>query len=140
MNVPERYWRFPTSEAIESLASRFGFPVEPNMQDWEYEVADALRLGEFLRALEGHLTDDERFTLAETVMQCFEDVEADGFDGETIVQWNRFEALLRQRPALHAFTLCYWSGHEESAMPFRVSHRVRALWTELRSVIDRSLV
>ena len=72
MAVPERYWRFQTREAMDALATRFGFQDEPWMEDWEYQVADASRLDEFLIALEaGELTDDERFTLSETVMQCF---------------------------------------------------------------------
>jgi hypothetical protein len=63
MDVPERYWRWPTREASDSLAERFGLPNHPGMQDWEYEVADANRLHEFLPALEGSdLTDDERFS------------------------------------------------------------------------------
>jgi len=71
MSVPERYWRFLTRAAINALSARFNLPNEPPMQDWEYEVADATRDFGVLAALEGNdLTDDERFTLSETVMQC----------------------------------------------------------------------
>jgi hypothetical protein len=50
--VPEHLWRYPTKDAIENLAKRFDFPTDPQMQDWEYEVADASRIGEFLAAYE----------------------------------------------------------------------------------------
>ena len=47
------------------------------MQDWEWEVASPERIDEFLAAYEGgELTDDERFTLMETLLQSFEDVDA----------------------------------------------------------------
>lgn len=46
MDVPQRYWRFPTSEAIDALAARFGLSNAPEMQDWEHRVADPNRLPE----------------------------------------------------------------------------------------------
>lgn len=132
MDVPERYWRFPTGVAIDALAARFGLRNEPGMQDWEYQVADAARLPEFRTALEGGaLTDDERFTLGESVMQCFEDLTDAGCDGPAPDEWARFAALLRARPSLHAFTLCYWSSG------FRVSGRVSPLWAELEPTLVR---
>ncbi|MCP5384447.1 MAG: hypothetical protein H6913_07510 [Altererythrobacter sp.] len=45
------------------------------MQDWEFEVADANRIDEFLSAYQSQeLTDDERFTLMEMIIQSFEDL------------------------------------------------------------------
>lgn len=75
MTVPEHLWRFPTREAIASLAIRFDVPNEPHMQDWEWEVADPARIDEYLNAYHvGELTDDERFTLMETLIQAFDDL------------------------------------------------------------------
>jgi hypothetical protein len=139
MTFPERYWRLPTSAAIGSLAARFGLRNEPGMQDWEYEVADASRLSEFLAALEGELTDDERFTLSETVMQCFEELSHAGVDVAASDEWPRFVTLLRTRPSLHAFTLCYWSAFEPGSGEFAISSLVRPLWVELQPDIDRRL-
>jgi len=74
MSVPEHLWRFPTAEAIESLAQRFHLPNHPNMQDWEWEVADPSRINEFVAAYKGgELNDDERFVLMETIIQSFEE-------------------------------------------------------------------
>jgi hypothetical protein len=48
----------------------------PHMQDWEWEVADSERINEFPSAYEsGELSDDERFTLMETILQSFEDLQ-----------------------------------------------------------------
>jgi len=132
MEVREQYRRYPTRAALDSLSARFGLRNEPGMQDWEYEVADAARTEEFLRALETeHLTDDERFTLSETVMECFEDLARAGTDLSTSPQWHRFGRLLRARPSLHAQTLCYWalvgSSLEDA---WYVSPLVRPLWAE----------
>jgi hypothetical protein len=102
------------------------------MQDWEYDVADPSRLAEFLGALDGELTDDERFTLSETVMQCFDMLARDGIDVGATEQWRRFVGLLQFRPALHAFTLCYWSSG------WRVSGLVRPLWAELEPIIGKA--
>ncbi len=76
MTVPEHLWRFPTADARASLAARFGVPNEPHIQDWEWEVADPARIDEYISAyVDAGLTDDERFTLMETVIQAFEDLE-----------------------------------------------------------------
>jgi hypothetical protein len=140
MAVPERYWRFPTRAAIDSLSARFGFQNESWMQDWEYQVADASRLEEFLVALEGdELTDDERFTLSQTVMQCFDDLAAEGQDVAATNAWQRFVRLLRSRPDLHPYTLCYWSALDSSLEDgFYVSGLVRPLWAELEPAATRA--
>src|SRR5262249_22518728 len=133
MTVPERYWRHSTRAAIDSLARRFSLPSGPHMQDWEYEVADQTRLFEFLTALEHEkFTDDERFTLSETVMQCFEDCAEAGCQLNQSDEWKRFVALLRSRPRLHARTLCYWSALDSALEDaWCVSSLVRPLWAEL---------
>ncbi|MFI5379864.1 MAG: hypothetical protein ACHRHE_11240 [Tepidisphaerales bacterium] len=135
MGVPERYWRFRTKAATDALATRFGLPNEPNMQDWPWEVADFSRLPELLAALEGgDLTDDERFTLSETVMQCFENLADEGravSDISNMDEWQRFVLLLRARPALHAHTLCYWSSPDA----FDITPLVRPLWAEIEPLL-----
>jgi hypothetical protein len=70
MTVPEHLWRFPTEQAIASLAARFDLPNESYMQDWEWEVADPERIDEYITVYNsGELNDDERFTLMETIVQ-----------------------------------------------------------------------
>jgi hypothetical protein len=140
MTVPERHWRFPTQAAIDSLATRFSLPNTRGMQDWEYQVADKTRLPEFLAALEQEkFTDDERFTLSATVMQCFEDRAAAGCQLDQSDEWKRFVALLRSRPELHADTLCYWSSLDSTLEDaFLISRLVRPLWAELEPTLAES--
>jgi hypothetical protein len=108
------------------------------MQDWEYEIASQARLAEFLQALEREeWSDDERFTLSETVMACFEDRAQAGCQLHESEEWKRFVALLRTRPRLHARTLCYWSALDASMEEaWRVSPLVRPLWAELEPTLD----
>lgn len=46
----DHLYRFPARAAIAALTIRFNLPNTKNMQDWEYEVADANRIAEFLAA------------------------------------------------------------------------------------------
>ena len=80
------------------------------MQDWEYQVADSGRLDEFLAAYEsGELNDDERFTLMETILQCFEDLGSSaGFDP----RWDRTLEIIDENFELHAHSVWYWSALE----------------------------
>ena len=110
MSVPKHLWRFPTAEAISSLANRFELPNAPQMQDWEWEVADSKRIDEFLDTyLCGELTDDERFTLMEMIIQSFEEL-----DSLMTVhpRWTEFLKELRQNIDLHVYSVWYWSDLE----------------------------
>ncbi|MBL4771029.1 MAG: hypothetical protein JKY61_07790 [Planctomycetes bacterium] len=107
MSVPEHLRRFPTRDAINSLAKRFGLVNTPDMQDWECEVADPNRLDEFLSAyLNEELSDDELFTLMETIIQSFDE---SSLDLASSPQWSQVLNLLDDRIDLHAYSVCYWS-------------------------------
>lgn len=96
-------YRCPTRAAIDSLARRFDLPNTPEMQDWEYQVASAERLSEFLSVFEtGQLDDDERFTLMETIIESFLEFESESKWRDT---WPRIEAHLRCDFELHTHNL-----------------------------------
>jgi len=130
MSVPEHLWRFPTAAAVDSLARRFGLPNDPSMQDWPWVVADAHRLDEFLAAYEyGGLSDDERFTLMEIILQSFEDLATStGFDP----RWDRALDTIDRNIDLHASSVWYWSALETDDQ--------RELWLvtpSLRSILQK---
>lgn len=108
MELPEVLWRFPTREAIDKLAHRFNLPNEPNMQDWEWEVADPQRINEFLAAyISEELTDNEKFTLMEIILQSFEDLNE---PLESDSRWDKVLTILDQNIALHLNSVYYWSA------------------------------
>jgi hypothetical protein len=137
VSVPEHLWRFPTREAIDSLADRFGLRNTPEMQDWEWEVADPARLDEFLAAyLSGGLSEDERFTLMETLLQCFEESEVDLASDQ---RWAQVAAALDSHIELHAHTVWYWScvDDHDSANWFRVTPCVRRILERHRTRLEQ---
>ena len=113
MAVPEHLWRFDTAAAVDSLARRFCLPNDPRMQDWPWEVADPKRLDEFLAAYDdGGISDDERFTLMEIVIQSFEDL---GPAIATDPRWGRTLEAIDRSIALHAHSVWYWSAVDSEA-------------------------
>jgi hypothetical protein len=127
MSVPEHLWRFPTREAIDSLASRFDLRNTPEMQDWEWEVADSTRIDEFLAAyLSGELTSDERFTLMETLLQSFEESTLD-LAADT--RWRQVLAQLEMHLDLHAYSIWYWSDLDSTDLrdSFRLTPFIREI-------------
>jgi hypothetical protein len=124
--------RYPTRAAIDSLAARFGLPNDPRMQDWEWEVADPGRIDEFLAAYEsGELTDDERFTLMETMVQSFEELSR---QVGTDPRWPRLLDILDRHADLHLRTIWYWSclETEDLADCWQVTPFMRALLAQRR--------
>jgi len=118
--------QFPTTTARQALAERFGLPYGDDMQDWEWEVADAKRFQELLAAYDTPpLTDAERYSLMEMLVQCVEDLAVDG-EGENA--WTAIEHRLRSRP-LHRTTIEYWSclGETDPNSMFHISARMRRL-------------
>jgi hypothetical protein len=82
------------------------------MQDWEYEVADANRIDEFISVYEsGELDDDEKFSLMETIIQSFEDLEISLSDEP---RWQRVLNIIENNIELHRYTVWYWSMLENS--------------------------
>jgi len=107
MNISEPKYRCPTKAAIDRLAKIFGLPNTPEMQDWEWEVADYNRISEFVNEYKkSTLSDDERFTLLEIIIQSFEDSNTKLSENQL---WHDVLSLIQQNYELHAHTIWYWS-------------------------------
>ena len=122
--MPER---FPTIEAQQSLAKRLGHFYSDDMQDWEWEVADPARFEEYVDLYETEtLSDDEKFSLMEIILQCIEEAES---DATRKAKWIRVVAHLRGNFRLHESTLQYWAMWEadEVDQKFCVSDFVHAV-------------
>lgn len=130
MEEPRHILRYATAEAIEQLSARFGFPPRPDMQDWEWEVADSNRIDEFLAAYEtGGLSDDERFTLMEIILESFEDIGRGGIDLCADARWQRTMTALERNISLHAHSVRYWSclETERPEEMFHISRFIREI-------------
>lgn len=141
MSVPEHLWRFPTRAAIDALANRFGLPNHPGMQDWEFQVADPARIDEFLRAYESEdLSDDERFTLMEIILESFEDLGLSRTERDP--RWERVLEILDRNIDLHASSVWYRSlleeDSEDSEELFCVTPFLRDILAKHRSRLERS--
>ena len=121
-----------------TLASRrVALPHDPFSQDWEREVADHSRFGEFLDAYEsGGLDEDERFALMAILIQCIEDMGLPSV--ESSPQWHSVANLLRAHAGLHASSVRYWSCLEDRDLEdcFRVTGPMRAVWDLIRRSDD----
>jgi len=127
MNIPKHIQRFPTKKAIDSLAKRFNLPNSPFSQDWEWEVADSSRINEFISAYESNeLDDDERFTLMETIIQSFEELQASLSDEP---RWIKVLSMIENNIELHIHSVWYWADieNDDKDNEWRVSAFMRML-------------
>ncbi|UFZ05675.1 hypothetical protein LQG66_05000 [Bradyrhizobium ontarionense] len=143
-SLPDHLRRYPTREAVNALCRRFGFPYHPQMQDWEWEVADAMRIDEFLSAYEsGELSEDERFVLMETILQSFEDLRFLEDRPDPDPRWQRVLDILDRNIDLHAHTVWYWSvldaeDFDDPEQQFWVTPFVRVILAKHRSRLERA--
>jgi hypothetical protein len=136
--VPERLKRYPSSAARAALAARLGLTIHPFSQDWEWEVAESDRFGEWLAVYRGErLSDEERFSLMEMLIQCVEDMlppHGPPEEVEALPEWQAVSDLLRASPRLHASSIAYWSvfGRRDPEQSFRVSVPMRRVWAAVQ--------
>ena len=95
------------------------------MQDWEWEVSDPSRIPEFLASYKsGELTEDERFSLIEIIIQSFDDQERDLTDD---ILWQDTLNLITQNLNIHIHTVWYWSDFEEKEYSCFVSRPLKQI-------------
>ena len=137
--LPEHLKRYSTRAGQDDLAARLGLKIDPRSQDWEWEVARPEMFDEWLAVYRSApLSDDERFSLMEILIQCVEDTAPDDSATsavEDLPQWRAVADLLRASPWLHASSIAYWSvlGHDEPEGRFQVSLPMRRVWASVQS-------
>jgi len=105
--------KYVTKSARESLIQKLGLP-EPDefCQDWEYIVANASRVEEFLAFYENTpLNIEEKFALMVIIIASFDDYLNESNFCRTI--WNRIKNLLEKDKQIHVNTILYWSLEDE---------------------------
>lgn len=139
--LPDHLRRYPTRAGRDALASRLGLVIDPFSQDWEWEVAAPEHFHRWLAVYHDELlSDDERFSLMEMLIQCVEDAMpayGPSEEVEELSQWQTVAALLRERPRLHASTIAYWSafGQDDPEGQFRVSLPMRRVWATVQRAL-----
>lgn len=118
MDVPDHLQRHPTAAALERLAARFGFAVDPSMQDPEAQWADSERIDEFLTAYETEeLSEDERFVLMAVVLNSFEFADR---SLATLPHWPQTLHLLERDIAIHIHSVLYFAGRGDCGEDWRI--------------------
>ncbi len=127
--LPRRLWRFPTWAARESLAARFALPLDEGDQDWEWTHSRPEQLDEYLAAYQGgELSDDERFTLTEMMVQCVEN-EADESQRAEVLR------LIEANIELHLQTVWYWACLDADLEDsWEIAPTMRAIWEQHRAL------
>ena len=117
---------YPTTQARQALALRFGFPYDSGMQDGEWEVANTEEFERCLAAYTLSMPNDQRFSLMEILIQCVEDSKDEAMFN---TRWAKVRSLLVHHRSLHAQTIAYWACSEERDVEqcFRVSQLMREL-------------
>lgn len=131
--IKPMYWRWPTYKSIQKLASLLGLPYSEFMQDWEWEVADPNRIQEYFGLYDqGHMSDDDKFTLMETIIQAHEDKYVN--TGLLPKSWQQVKKRILSNPKLHVKSVMYWACSNEFMGPqfaFKVSKQMREIQSKL---------
>lgn len=115
--------------SLEKLENLLRLPASGYEQDWDVELADAGRVGEFLRTYdEVQLTADDKVALMALILASVDRFL--GAEERAPEEWLRIRALLEKDHPLHSATTKYWAC-EETEDPeswFSITPLVRGLW------------
>jgi hypothetical protein len=132
MSVPAHLLRFATTEARMHLAQLLDLPYHVSMQDWEWEVANQNRIGEFLKLYESNeLSEGEQFSLMEIIIQSVEDSET----AVGSIEWAHTLRILDERMSVHVHSVWYWAMPDEGnhGASWRVTPDLRLLLEKHRA-------
>lgn len=98
-------YHWPHPQAIEAVTRLLSLPAHGHEQDWEIELADSTRLGEFLELIESDRLDLERRS-ALALLILFSITYADGPVREDVLMRTR-KAILEDAE-VHRRMTSYW--------------------------------
>ncbi|SFF11302.1 hypothetical protein SAMN04487969_11480 [Paenibacillus algorifonticola] len=105
--------RYVTRSAVEGLVEKMKLPAPGEFtQDWEYEVADSTRIGEFLHAYENmDLNLEEKFALMIIIVESYNDAILGNKVEENMAELIKYH-LIRDIN-IHINTIYYWAKLDE---------------------------
>lgn len=134
--LPDSIRRNPTKAGRESLAKRLRLTIDPYDQDWEWTVASADKFQSWLAVYRtADLSDDERFSLMEMLIQCVDEL-ATQLDrpAEDLQEWKAVETILLANVRLHASTVHYWCDFDSDEQDgFAVTRPMRWVWQAIQA-------
>lgn len=114
--------------SIDTLNRELSLPATGDEQDWDIELADPARIGEFLTFYRrADLTSDDRVALMCLMLASVDRyLETESGPPE---QWKEMKCLLANDRDLHGEAIDYWSrsGEEDPESWFHITPLVRAV-------------
>jgi len=108
--------------------------IEPFMQDWDIELADAARVEEFCDVYERQFwAEQEKSDLMRLIVASYDDALREGKVENQM--WERISHLLKRDYDLHKDTIQYWSlmDEEDEENLFPATSFVREVWRSCES-------
>lgn len=128
MNTQTDLPKYSTRKEIDKFNQLLNLKEDPFMQDWEIELADGNRLGEFIDCYHTHAkTSEEKFTLMALIIASFDDYFAENDD---IAMWGKIKSLLLADRKLFEPLIkywCVWEGGDNPEYYFEISPLMREL-------------
>ena len=110
---------YPTKEAVAALNQALHLPATGREQDWDIELADPDRVGEFVAYFESHpLSESEKHALMALIFGSLEDLS----NREKVPSelWDRVRHLLRADPSLYTDLLEQWGPKNDDPDNFAI--------------------
>jgi hypothetical protein len=123
--------RYGTANAINKLAKELNLVNKNNMQDWEWEVAEAKDIEKYLLHYNSLIDEDEKFVLMEIIIQATTNQKEPDF----IKYVSQVISLLQENFNLHEYSIFYWScfDSEELNDCWEISPFMREIWLRNRN-------
>jgi len=103
----------PNQKARKLLAEKLNLNFEEYMQDWEYEISDLSRIGEFIAEYDKKSsTIAEKQILMEIILDSLNDLKKLNANTEFNDQLEIVNSKLQQNPEIHKGTINYWKTGE----------------------------
>jgi hypothetical protein len=118
-----------TQEAIEFISSKLKLPFTGVEQDWEVELADSKRIGEFISFYKRTaLSLDEKRALMSLIFASYDELlNSNGIDRDKL--WNEITSLIRFEKEFFGELLDYWGlkGETDPENYFKLTPLVRSI-------------
>lgn len=107
------YVKHPTAESIQRIAKDLKIKLEEGyMQDWEYEVADAKRVSEFIAYYKHNFFNaNEKITIMTLILSSYDDYINEY--GENFDYSRKIKQILISEPELYLGIVKYWACEGE---------------------------